>query len=243
MALSGLEFNFLLEARARGLLPSGMRVLEFGESEAMNIDVCAALALAVPAGAQRDAMVAQALELKKAGTPDSRLQEARLLHRALFAPSQYTAIDLEPGPAHRIVQDLNLAFDLGRRFDLCINNGTSEHVFDQANFYKAIHDHTEPGGVMIHFTPCLGWVGHGLYNVQPGFFHDLARANEYEMPVAMLGTSAGYYDLPSTGFGEHVFQQYPALREAEACVLLRKKLDAPFRVPLQGTYANLKRPT
>jgi hypothetical protein len=39
---------------------------------------------------------------------------------------------------------------------------------------------------MIHWTPCLGWIDHGPYNVQPGFFHDLARANGYEMLLATL---------------------------------------------------------
>jgi SAM-dependent methyltransferase len=172
MAISNIEFSFLLEASRRGMLPQEGSLLAFGEAEAM-IDAVQAIPRVLAEGQRRDALLAET-------APDGMSQvcaAAKRIYRALFDFRSYNAINLLPPNHYRLQQDLNLPFDLGTRFDVCINNGTTEHVFNQANCYKAIHDHTAPGGVMIHWTPCLGWVDHGLYNVQPGFFYDLATAN------------------------------------------------------------------
>jgi SAM-dependent methyltransferase len=175
MAITLIEFSFLLEAYRRGLLPQQGSLLEFGEAET-TIDAAQAIPHILDEGQRRDALLAETV-------PDGIARiytDAKRIYRALFDFRSYNAIDLLPPNDYRLQQDLNLPFDLGKRFDVCINNGTTEHVFNQANCYKAIHDHTAPGGVMIHWTPCLGWVDHGLFNVQPGFFHDLATANGYE---------------------------------------------------------------
>lgn len=185
MAITLVEFSFLLEASRLGLLPQQGSILEFGEAET-TIGAAQAIPHVLPEGQRRDALLAEP-------APDGMAKgfaDAKLIYQALFDFRNYTAIDLLPPNDYRVQQDLNLPFDLGKRFDVCINDGTTEHVFNQANCYKAIHDHTAPGGVMIHWTPCLGWVDHGLYNVQPGFFHDLATANGYEVLLAALaGTS------------------------------------------------------
>jgi SAM-dependent methyltransferase len=235
MAITLVEFNFLLEASRRGLLPQQGRLLEFGEADTV-FDAARAVPLILGEGQQCDALLAEA-------TPEGIAKssaDAKLIYRAFFDFRSYNAIDLLPPNDYRLQQDLNLPFDLGTQFEVCINNGTTEHVFNQANCYKAIHDHTAPGGVMIHWTPCLGWIDHGLYNVQPGFFHDLARANGYEILLATLSSIDMAVPLIPGQITCEMVAANPGLQESLACVVLRKTTDAPFRFPQQGVYSFLK---
>lgn len=235
MAITNTEFSFLREAARRELLPQGGSVLEFGEAEAV-IDATEAIPLIVAEGQRRDALLAETV-------PAGILKlyaDAKRIYKAFFNFRSYNAIDLLPPNHYRLQQDLNLPFDLGKRFDVCINNGTTEHVFNQANCYKAIHDHTAPGGVMIHWTPCLGWIDHGLYNVQPGFFHDLATANSYKVMLALLASNSMMVPLIPGQLTSEIVAANPAFRDSLACVVLRKTKDEPFRFPLQGIYSYLK---
>jgi hypothetical protein len=126
---------------------------------------------------------------------------------------------------------------LQRQFDCVINNGTSEHIFDQANVFRVIHDHTRPGGTMIHFTPCLGWINHGLYNIQPGFFFDLAAANGYEVLLIALTCEGICFPLNKSDDCWAALQAHPVLKNAEATAVLRKTTDAPFTTPMQAMWA------
>jgi hypothetical protein len=245
MAISQIEFRFLAEAHRQGCLLRGGSILEFGEANtnrinANKIEVPAAIESVMAASPERDKMVARALVLQEGNALENRYEEARLVYKALFDYASYKAVDLLPPTADRAQRNLNEPFDLGMRFDVCINNGTTEHVFNQANVYKAIHDHTRAGGVMVHWTPCLGWVNHGLFHVQPGFFFDLSAANGYSVLLARLATTKNLYDLNPAGVNEEAFSAHPELRNALACVVLRRETAAPFKYPLQGKYSALK---
>jgi hypothetical protein len=237
MGISAIEFRFLKAAWDADHFAKVKSVLEFGESNTHNLDIDGVLKLLLPPGDQLNAALAEAQRGK--GTQLPGYPWARLLYHILFNAPRYVAVDLEPKPPHVIKQDLNLPFDLGQRFDLCINNGTSEHLFNQSNFFKAMHDHTRAGGLMMHWTPCIGWIGHGLYNVQPGFFYDLALANDYEMLLAYLATERHLYDFDPDKITDAMLEQQPDLKNSLLCVLMRKPGEAAFKLPLQWMYSHL----
>jgi hypothetical protein len=240
MGISSLEFSFLNLAYQRGCLSRGGALLEFGEGETINLDVASALNHMLPEGEPRDNLLRQAEELKTLGGTQQRYGEAKLMYRALFDYKSYAAIDLAPGADYCIQQDLNQPFVAAKRYDVCINNGTSEHIFNQANFYQAMHDHTRQGGSMIHWTPCMGYYDHGFFNVQPGFFHDLARDNDYELLLGSLVTKQKMFELVPHAVNEAMLKANPDLTEALACVVMKKLGDAPFRFPLQRAFRPLK---
>jgi SAM-dependent methyltransferase len=64
-------------------------------------------------------------------------------------------------------------------FDLVINAGTTEHVANQDNAFRILHDLTRPGGLMYHEVPAFTF-GHGLLNYSPKFFIQLLRQNDYD---------------------------------------------------------------
>jgi hypothetical protein len=72
-------------------------------------------------------------------------------------------------------------------FDLVTNIGTTEHVTDQINAFRVIHEFAKPGANFLHSVPFAGYFNHGLYNYHPIFFVFLASANEYE--IVHLGLS------------------------------------------------------
>jgi SAM-dependent methyltransferase len=93
---------------------------------------------------------------------------------------QAQSLDLEGG----IRFDLNLdqvPLALRHSFDLVVNAGTTEHVANQANAFRAIHDLTKVGGVMYHEVPAGGMVDHGLISYHPKFFVRLVAQNDYRV--------------------------------------------------------------
>lgn len=232
MGLSIQEARFLFHLRSFGL-PQGKDILEFGEAEVIREGkkgvnpLSAVMALDAP-----EAVIIEARGINNSYDTASRYRQAKILYKAFFSYRSYTSIDMVAGSEAHIIQDFNQPFDLGRRFGVSINNGTSEHVFNQANFFKAVHDHTEPDGVMIHWTPCTGWLDHGLFNAQPSLIHDLAAANEYQIIVTGLSTVDTLHTYEPRQF-DHTARVPPQIENSLLCACLRKTRDHPFKMPIQ----------
>jgi SAM-dependent methyltransferase len=94
---------------------------------------------------------------------------------------EYTSVDFGDEP-DCVKLDLNtdqVPERLRQQFDLVVNAGTTEHVANQAQAFRVIHDLTKVGGVMFHEVPAGSW-NHGLINYTPKFFLLLHKLNDYE---------------------------------------------------------------
>jgi hypothetical protein len=103
----------------------------------------------------------------------------------------YVAIDYG-GHRNSVALDLNrdaVPANLKGSFDLVINAGTTEHIANQENAFRVIHDLTRRRGVMLHEVPAGGMINHGFFNYHPRFFQNLAAFNLYE--VVRLAVSFG----------------------------------------------------
>src|SRR5688572_9412418 len=85
-------------------------------------------------------------------------------------------------------KDGALAYDLGAElpslgeFDIVTNYGTSEHIPDQYQVFRNIHELTRVGGMMVHCIPYFpDWPDHGLHGYSKDFLWRLAQANEYRV--------------------------------------------------------------
>ena len=95
----------------------------------------------------------------------------------------YVAIDYDRSP-HIIPLDLNfddVPEEHRGKYQLVTNFGTTEHVANQMQAMKVIHDLTAPGGLMIHTVPALGYMNHGMVNYNPKFFWALSRSCHYHV--------------------------------------------------------------
>jgi hypothetical protein len=100
----------------------------------------------------------------------------------LLAGFEYKALDIFHA-TNTILFDLNIhepGPGLVKRFDLVMNLGTTEHVFNQLRAFQTIHTLTKINGICYHDLPMAGYLNHALYRYDPLFFTTVLPANRYE---------------------------------------------------------------
>lgn len=136
--------------------------------------------------------------------------------------------------------DSSIAFDLNHdpvpdnlmgAAHLVQNFGTTEHVFNQANCFKVIHDLTSPqGGIMWHNLPMSNFLYHGFFKYDVKFFERLLTANSYELVYLRVDQAAGTQAVPQVLY-DHGLPPTEAL-DTGINILLRRTSSAPFKFPL-----------
>jgi len=122
------------------------------------------------------------------------------------------------------------------KYGFVTNHGTSEHILNQYNVFKVMHDLTKAGGFMLHAVPFTVHLEHGFFNYQPNFFEALARYNSYEVSGIWVGPG---WQVASFIPWEPSLLDYLVLNAQTThllVALLQKKYDKPFCVPFQGVY-------
>ena len=161
---------------------------------------------------------------------------------------EYAAVDIDGSP-NSLPLDLNYdsaPWDAIGKYNLVTNFGTTEHVANQINAFKLIHELAAPNGIMVHELPAQGYLNHGLVNYNPKFFWMLARSNGYELIHMDFNWSGVDYLLPQNIL-DYISQfvdtnNRPPYKTADAgiLVIIRKVFDTPFVAPLDvptGTKA------
>jgi SAM-dependent methyltransferase len=153
----------------------------------------------------------------------------------------YAAIEYG-GHRGAISLDLNrdaVPFRMRRRFDLVVNAGTTEHVANQENAFRVIHDLAAPGALMIHSVPGGGEMTHGLFCYTLKFFWRLCRENEYEivkLRMAPFAAGPAHPDVVQSNARWGGANDYPALpaeiSDLGILAILRKPANRRFVTPL-----------
>jgi SAM-dependent methyltransferase len=105
-----------------------------------------------------------------------------VLSRELDTPSIYS-LDQSNYEAPSFIHDLNLPVpdDLRNRFDLIIDGGTLEHVFNIPQALANVSLMLKQGGVFVSQQMC-GITGHGFYTLSPELFFSWAINSGYQQP-------------------------------------------------------------
>ena len=149
---------------------------------------------------------------------------------------KYTAIDIASGES-TLLFDLNtdsVPPMLLQKFDLVTNFGTSEHVLNQYNVFRTMHDFTCDHGLMYHDLPMGGYFFHGYFSYTPLFFFHLAQANNYDIIFRRYWKAAAKekgQDTPE----EMIQHGWPDSWTQDVGIefIFRKIGLAPFRVPVE----------
>mgnify|MGYP000848376885 CR=1 FL=1 len=110
---------------------------------------------------------------------------------------KYDAIDIADGYKTTIL-DLNhesAPTDFVGAYDLVLNFGTTEHLLNQYNAFKVIHDATKVGGYIVNQLPSVGFSDHGYFTYTPRCMFDMAGYNNYEVAGFWFEGPAGENDL------------------------------------------------
>ena len=142
---------------------------------------------------------------------------------------EYVALDIDGRFGARVF-DLNYQQapeDLIGWSDLTANLGTIEHVFNQVNCFRLVHDVTKAGGLMLHLSPVNNGIYHGLFQYNPRLFSALAEYNHYEMLGQWASTRDPSFWLPASA-GKTFLKPSRVM-----VTLMRKQRSSDFVIPLQ----------
>jgi hypothetical protein len=95
-------------------------------------------------------------------------------------------LDVSDYEGAEVIADLNrplldsLAAHRGH-YQLLVDAGNSEHIFDVPQVLRNYHALVAPGGVVIHVLPSTNSVDHGFYMFSPTLFHDYYTANRWAL--------------------------------------------------------------
>jgi len=116
-------------------------------------------------------------------------------------------MDIDPnrgGPT--IIFDLNqsnIQQTVNKKYNLVIDAGIMEHVFDIHNLMLNITELVEDNGFIIHIVPSNNTLDHGFYQFSPTLFRDYYAANKYKIiSIMLLELHQNKYALPDALFTE-----------------------------------------
>ena len=247
----GMSLDALDRLQAMKLLPAGASVLDIGSSNLYS---------ATPEGlrhflSQYDSVEVgdyEFIERLAKGSkygPDGVANESFVGELLEQAGMRYLSFDIADGYKTQIF-DLNrdvLEERLHGAFDTVINSGTTEHVLNQLNAFRVVHDAVKRDGHMVHVLPCVGYVDHGFFTYTPRVFFDIAGYNDYELVCfEYQGPNQGKDLYSIVRDYKSNFPRLSATLEAAntaltsfrapdiaAFVVFRKKRDARFCTPME----------
>jgi hypothetical protein len=180
------------------------------------------------------------------GTPISEGYVNGLEHQSELNPSsrqfwetlgfRYASIEFD-GHRDSIAIDLNrdsVPPKMRGAFQILVNAGTTEHVANQDNAFKVMHDLVGKDGIMMHELPAGGMMNHGLINYNMKFFWHLCRENNYEV-VSLKMASCGANPVPTNiidsnrqfcGDGRYITTD--KVDDFMISAILRKVHDVPY---------------
>ena len=149
---------------------------------------------------------------------------------------------------------INEKYNFQEQFDLVINNGTGEHIFNQYSFFKNFHNLTKKNGFMLNILPFIDWINHGFYNFNPIIFADMAASNNYEIIKISLANRWGaeielkkeeqlvFFEQIKPKNNNSNFSKLIEIAKDKLGpniilkTILKKNDDSSFQIPLQGKY-------
>jgi hypothetical protein len=247
MAISAPHYHLLRTLFESNLLPQNGALLEIGQAnwygDVSPLTMVDDIRKFVTDPQRRDALIkrlTQIVEASEKAHQSPGFDPVKICYDLFFSPVEVQAVDFG-GTETALKLDLNRPIALNRRFEVVINHGTAEHIFNIAQVFMTMHDYTVPGGLMIHESPFTGWIDHGFYNLQPTLFVDVALCNQYEICAMFIETLADKTIL-RIARREDVYQLADSKRIPDNAMLytvLRKgPEERPFEVPMQSYYAH-----
>jgi hypothetical protein len=241
MAITVAEYNLWRTLAEKKSLPAKPDVLELGEANWYGDVPLNRLIEDIPRFTSPDvaAQLTAALNAFRREDPRRHLFDvAKIFYKTFLDYQSLTAIDLH-GTSAALKYNLNDVVPIEKRFHITINTGTAEHVFNQYQMFKTIHDLTLPGGVMFHTFPFVGWLDHGFYNYNPTLIMDLAMTNDY----AIIAWIYAKLSPPHIVEIERIEQLHDMAKRGELApnsvqlvAFTKPKETRPFVAPMQGFY-------
>jgi hypothetical protein len=185
-------------------------------------------------------------ELVARSVPQRGVKQTLFSEIAALAGIDYYAFGVQATDLLDLNVEMAAAAHTGR-YDVVLNFGATEHILNQVNSFKVLHDVTKIGGVIYCRLPATGYFEQGYFCYTPLFFRDLARNNDYEI-VDMFLTMAGRSNLKDVGIQfrsendpyvpRDIGDSDTVVAYFDLHVVLRRCSGAPFQLGLEVTTSH-----
>lgn len=241
----GITMNYINIMSQKGLFSEGrIHVLDIGSSNLYSADQESVRNFFAKYGNRNSNEEIKAITTKLvAGSTyvvgKGGLNEAFVGEMLEKAGMAYTSFDIAYG-YKTFLLDMNhspLPSQFFQTFDLVLNFGTTEHILNQYNCFKIIHEATKVGGFIYHQLPLSGFVDHGYFVYTGRFFFDLAGFNGYEIVDCWFDGPSGANDILEsvTAYKEY----FPILRSILEGPERKTKAAELRAAPIPNTSINI----
>ena len=152
------------------------------------------------------------------------------------------SLDLSPAEKPTILHDLNepVPAELRNRFDIVLDAGTLEHVFNIPQALFNCMGMVRVGGKLIIETVANNYMGHGFYQFSPElFFALLSKQNGFKVDSLLViehSPRHRKFEAVSPDEARSRFETTTFWRTGLICVATRQA-EVPFSTPQQSDYA------
>lgn len=161
----------------------------------------------------------------------------------LLGATDIMALDYSNFENAEITYDLNYPVpnDLRNRFDLIVDGGTIEHVFDVRQSLMNIALMLKPGGRIIHLSPASNYVNHGFYQFSPTLFYDYYAANDFvNLKGFIVEHDIHYASRPWEFFEVGVEGRFASNQALATVFVAEKSINSTVdKVPIQSYYTQI----
>ena len=147
----------------------------------------------------------------------------------LFGAKNTTVCDFSSYESPDVTIDLNYKVNNSHinKYDLILDFGTLEHIFDVPQALENYIRMTKKNGHIIICSPCSNMIDHSFYMFSPTLFFDYFKNNGFEIYKCFLKTRSPYYPYNRTKFYEYLFQgnEIPILpNKSTEIIIFAKKI-------------------
>jgi len=157
------------------------------------------------------------------------------------------ALDVDGFEGAEILWDLNqpVSPELLSRFDLIVDAGTLEHIFDVRTAMMNLVRMLRPGRRILHFSPANNFCNHGFFQLSPTLFADYYAANQFPyVSVYLAEESLRNEQTRCLDLFEFQTQRQPCLiasplnkRLQSVCIAESGPASTADRIPTQSYYS------
>lgn len=241
MAITAADYILWHKLHNDRVIPFRPSVLEIGEANwygDVPLDTLRADVVRYAAEGTGDILNKRLDELIEAKGTFWLFDVAKVFYEAFLGTQDTTAVDLH-GTPRAFRYDLNVPIGLRQNFQVVINTGTLEHLFNVAQGFRTVHDYCDVGGLMVHTFPFRGWLDHGFWAMNPTLLVDLEAANGYERLACCLyephESRLTWLEDP-VGCIHRFAKEGKLAAESTIHVAWRQTTESSFVVPMQGYY-------
>lgn len=179
MGITKSSFRLLLEEAKKGNI-KGKKILQLGRQHAF-LTFSDAINLAKKAKFQYHPPTHIQLSFNDELKNSNYIDDTTLFH--LLGFNEVHSVDVSAYEQSTFVHDLNkpVPSELHQQYDVVLDGGTLEHIFNVPQVFKNIHALLKEDGVIIHASPSHNNVDHGFYMFSPTLFSEYYTTNVYKI--------------------------------------------------------------